>query len=244
MFSMTGYRRLGRKFVGLTMTPYMSVIPSRPLATNRSKKFHDVCWKNLADAGLPDRIAWIRAVAATRPWMDIGRVGICGVSAGGQSAAAAVMTHGDFYKAAVADSGCHDNRMDKIWWNEQWMGWPLGPEYAASSNMENAGKLQGALLLIAGEMDTNVDPSSTMQVVNKLILANKNFELLVIPNANHTNGGTYGDHKRFDFFVRNLRAIEPPVWSAIKMPVTSRLETTSSLLDENALPWVATEDWR
>ena len=84
--------------------------------------------------------------------------------------------------------GCHDNRMDKIWWNEQWMGWPLGPHYAASSNVDNAYRLQGKLLLVVGELDTNVDPSSTMQVVNALIKANKTFDLLVIPGAGHGAG--------------------------------------------------------
>jgi hypothetical protein len=133
--------------------------------------------------------------------------------------------------------------MDKIWWNEQWMGWPLGPEYAASSNMEHAAKLQGRLLLIYGEMDTNVDPSSTVQVVNKLILANKDFELLAIPNAGHTNGGTYGDHKRFDFFVRYLRGIEPPAWSALAGPAVPPPAPGTSVLDEPAFPWVAAEDW-
>ena len=82
--------------------------------SNRSKKFHDVCWKNLSDAGLPDRILWIRAAAKKYPYMDTSRVGIYGGSAGGQNAAAAILTHGDFYKVAVADCGCHDNRMDKI----------------------------------------------------------------------------------------------------------------------------------
>src|SRR5476649_1074035 len=125
---------------------------------NRSKAFHDVAWKDLGDAGFPDRILWHKAVAAKYPYYDISRVGIYGTSAGGQNAMGAVLFHPEFYKAAAAASGCHDNRMDKMWWNEQWMGWPIGPQYAASSNMENASKLQGALLLIYGEMDTNVDP--------------------------------------------------------------------------------------
>ena len=89
---------------------------------NRSKAFHDVCWKNLKDAGFPDRILWHKAVAAKYPWYDISRVGIYGTSAGGQNATGAVLFHPEFYKAAVADCGCHDNRMDKAWWNEQWMG--------------------------------------------------------------------------------------------------------------------------
>ena len=108
--------------------------------------------------------------------------------------------------------------------------------------MENAGKLQGNLLLIYGEMDTNVDPSSTMQVVNQLVLAEKNFELVALPNANHTGGGAYGDHKRFDFFVRHLRGLEPPPWTAFakSKPTTPQ---SASVLDEAALPWVAAEDW-
>src|SRR5207249_923628 len=102
--------------------------------SNRSKAFHDVCWKNLGDAGFPDRILWIRAAAANYSYMDLTRVGLYGTSAGGQSALGGLLTHPEFYKVGVAACGCHDNRMDKIWWNEQWMGWPVGPEYAAQSN--------------------------------------------------------------------------------------------------------------
>ncbi len=182
---------------------------------NRSKAFHDVCWKNLADAGFPDRILWHKAAAAKYPWYDITRVGIYGTSAGGQSAMGALLFHPEFYKAAVASCGCHDNRMDKIWWNEQWMGWPLGPEYAASSNVDNAWRLRGKLLLFVGELDTNVDPSSTMQVVNALIKAGKSFGLLVLPGENHTSGGDYGERARRDFFVRNLLGVEPPDWNRI-----------------------------
>ena len=90
------------------------------------------------------------------------------------------------------------------------MGWPIGPEYAASSNVDNASKLQGHLMLVVGELDTNVDPSSTMQVVNALIKANKTFDLLVIPGADHTNGGPYGTRKMSDFFVHHLLNVEPP----------------------------------
>ncbi|HVL39637.1 MAG TPA: S9 family peptidase, partial [Fimbriimonadaceae bacterium] len=177
------------------------------MGTNwRSKAFHDVAWRNLADAGFPDRIAWMKAAAATRAWMDLSRVGIYGSSAGGQNAASAVMRFGDFYKAAVADCGCHDNRMDKIWWNELWMGWPVGPEYEANSNVTAAKDLNGKLLLMVGEVDTNVDPASTMQVVAALIAANKDFELLVAPNVGHGVIGTpYGYRRMQEFFVRHLR---------------------------------------
>jgi dipeptidyl-peptidase-4 len=178
--------------------------------SNRSKAFHDVCWKNLGDAGFPDRILWLRAAAAKYPYMDLTRVGIYGGSAGGQSAVRALEAHGDFYKVAVADCGCHDNRMDKVWWNELWMGWPVGPHYAAQSNVTNAGKLQGKLLLIVGELDRNVDPASTMQVVNALIKANKDFDLLVIPGAGHGAAESpYGIRRRQDFFVRHLLGVEP-----------------------------------
>ncbi|HEY2376813.1 MAG TPA: DPP IV N-terminal domain-containing protein [Gemmatimonadaceae bacterium] len=177
--------------------------------SNRSKAFHDVAWKNLGDAGFPDRILWHRAFAARHAFYDITRVGIYGTSAGGQNSMGALLFHPEFYKVAVSAAGCHDNRMDKIWWNEQWMG-ELGPHYAASSNVDNAYRLQGSLLLVVGEMDMNVDPSSTFQVVNALIKANKMFDLLVIPGAGHTNGGPYGDKKRNDFFVHHLLGIEPP----------------------------------
>ena len=184
--------------------------------SNRSKAFHDVCWKNLADAGFPDRILWHKAVAAKYPSYDVSRVGIYGTSAGGQSAMGALLFHPEFYKVAVASCGCHDNRMDKIWWNEQWMGWPIGPEYAACSNVDNAWRLKGKLLLYVGEVDTNVDPSSTTQVVNALIKANKDFEMLVLPGENHTSGGVYGERKREDFFVKNLLGVTPPDWNRLE----------------------------
>lgn len=178
--------------------------------SNRSKAFHDVCWKNLGDAGFPDRIAWIRAAAGSRPWMDLGRVGIYGTSAGGQSALRGLLDHGDFYRVGVADSGCHDNRMDKIWWNEQWLGWPVDESYVRSSNVADAHKLTGKLLLMAGELDRNVDPSSTMQVVNALVRADKDFEFLMMPNTGHGVLATpYGKRRLVDFFKRNLLDSDP-----------------------------------
>ena len=181
------------------------------MGTNwRSKAFHDVCWKNLGDSGLPDRIAWMKAAAEKEPAMDLTRVGIYGGSAGGQSALRAMLAHGDFYKAAAADCGCHDNRMDKIWWNEQWMGWPIGPHYEEQSNVTRAHHLTGKLLLTVGENDTNVDPASTMQVVNALIKSDKDFDLVVFPGANHGIGESpYGQRRRMDFFVRHLLGVEP-----------------------------------
>ncbi len=180
---------------------------------NRSKAFHDVCWKNLKDAGFPDRIPWIKAAAERYPYMDITRVGIYGHSAGGQNSTGAILLYPKFYKVAVSSCGCHDNRMDKVWWNELWMGYPLGPEYAESSNVTHASKLEGKLFLIVGEMDTNVDPASTMQVVNALIKAKKDFDLLVVPGAGHSIGEAYGRRRRMDYFVRHLLGVEPPDWN-------------------------------
>jgi dipeptidyl aminopeptidase/acylaminoacyl peptidase len=176
----------------------------------RSKKFHDVAWRNIADAGFPDRIAWLKAAAAKYPELDLTRVGIYGTSAGGQSALGALLFHGDFYHAAASDCGCHDNRMDKIWWNEQWLGWPVGPDYAANSNVTHAHKLQGKLFLTVGELDKNVDPSSTYQVANALAKAGKDFEYLVMPGAGHGVFRTpYGRRRMEEFFVRALRPETP-----------------------------------
>lgn len=182
----------------------------------RGKKFEEICYKNLKDAGFPDRKAWIRAAAAKYPYMDADNVGIYGCSAGGQESTTAVLLHGDFYKAAYSACGCHDNRMDKIWWNEQWMGYPVDSSYVECSNVYNAPKLERPLMLVVGELDDNVDPASTMQVANALIKAGKDFELVVIPGAHHTVGETFGEHKRFDFFVKNLLGVNPPKWQELK----------------------------
>jgi len=176
------------------------------MGTNhRGKAFHDVCWRNLKDAGFPDRISWMRAAAAQRSWMDLGRVGIYGGSAGGQNAMRALLDHNDFYRVAVADCGCHDNRMDKIWWNEQWLGWPVGEQYVANSNAQDAAKLEGKLLLLVGELDRNVDPASTTQVVGALQRAGKTFEFMPIIGVGHGAAETpYGIRLRLEFLWRHL----------------------------------------
>jgi dienelactone hydrolase len=186
--------------------------------SNRSKAFHDVAFKNLGDAGFPDRILWHQAVAAKYPSYDLSRVGIFGTSAGGQNSLGGVLFHPDFYKVVVTNSGCHDNRMDKIWWNEQWMSWPLGPQYSESSNVDNAYRLQGKALIIVGEMDSNVDPASSLQVVNALVKAHKHFDMLYIPGQNHGVGILAGEHYRDDYFVHNLLGVEPPDWNHVSLP--------------------------
>jgi dipeptidyl aminopeptidase/acylaminoacyl peptidase len=146
-------------------------------------------------------------------------VGVYGNSAGGQNAAAAVLFHPEFYKASVASCGCHDNRLDKASWNEQWMGY-MPPDklwskdsdnwYSQCSNIDNAYRLKGKLLLIVGETDHNVPPESTLRFADALIKANKDFDLLVIPGGDHGMGGAYGERRMRDFFVRNLLGTEPP----------------------------------
>jgi dipeptidyl-peptidase-4 len=173
--------------------------------SNRSKAFHDVCAKNLKDAGFPDRVRWLEAAAKAHPEMDLARVGIYGGSAGGQNAMRGLLDWPRTYKVGVADCGCHDNRMDKIWWNELWMGWPVDESYARSSNVVDAAKLEGKLLLIVGEVDSNVDPSSTLQVAHALMEAGKDFDLLVLPGVGHGAAESpFGRIKRAEFFLRHL----------------------------------------
>lgn len=177
---------------------------------NRSKAFHDVCWKNIADAGFPDRILWIKSLASKYQYIDTTRIGVYGTSAGGQNATGALLFYPGFYDAAVSACGCHDNRIDKQWWNEQWMGYPVGVHYEKQSNITNAANLQGSLLLIVGEADENVPPESTYRMADALIKAGKEFELLVVPGMGHSDGGVYGRRKKRDFFVRQLLNVEPP----------------------------------
>ena len=152
----------------------------------------------------------MQAAKKKYPQLDLNRVGIFGTSAGGQNALDALLLHGAFYKAGVADCGCVDNRMDKVWWNEQWMGYPIGPHYAAQSGVTLAPNLTGKLFLMVGQEDTNVDPSSTLQVVDALIKAGKDFDFLMAPNVGHgVLGLPYARRRMQDFFVRNLMGVEP-----------------------------------
>jgi dienelactone hydrolase len=212
-FAQKSFRPTSSPFSGLAELGFIIVQMDGMGTSNRGKAFHDVCFKNLKDAGFPDRIRWMKAAAEKYSYMDTTRVGLFGGSAGGQNTLSGLLFHPEFYKAGSSSCGCHDNRMDKIWWNEQWMGFPIGPEYAECSNVENASKLKGKLLLIVGEVDDNVDPASTMQVVNALIAAKKDFELVVLPGVNHTLGGDYGEQKRRDFFIKTFYNQATPDWN-------------------------------
>lgn len=157
---------------------------------HRGKEFQQESWRNLKDGGFPDRIAWIKALARTEPGMDLARIGIFGGSAGGQNTAHALLLHGDFYKAGAADCGCYDNRIDKLWWNEQWLGYPVGPWYEENSCARYAGRLTGRLFLSVGESDTNVDVKCSYDFRDALLAAGKRdrFEFHVVPGANHGAG--------------------------------------------------------
>lgn len=177
------------------------------MGTNwRSKKFHNICYKNVKDAGFPDRIAWMQAAAKSRPFMDLSRVGCYGYSAGGQNAAAAVIHHADFYKAAVAGAGSHDNRLGALLWGEMFMGYPVDESYDECSNVTHAHKLGGALMLCIGGMDNNVDPASTLRLAHKLIEADKDFDMVLVPKGAHHAGETpWAERKMYAFFKKHLQ---------------------------------------
>lgn len=183
----------------------------------RSRAFQQPAYQNLHGVGLDDHIAGIRAMAERYPAMDLKRVGVFGFSAGGYDVMRALTRRPDFYKAGVSSSGNHDNRLDKAVWNEQWMGAELGSLYDANSNVTWAKELKGRLFLAHGELDENVPPAATLRLVDALIGANKDFEFLIVPNADHyLDASPYFQRRRWDFFVRALQGREPPADYAIR----------------------------
>jgi dipeptidyl aminopeptidase/acylaminoacyl peptidase len=182
----------------------------------RSKSFHEAYYGNMGDNGLPDQMAGIRQLAERHPWIDIDRVGIYGHSGGGFAAADAIMRYPDFYDVAVSQAGNHDNRNYEDDWGEKWQGllevYPDGTtSYDNQANQLLAENLRGKLLIAHGTMDTNVPPSNTMLVVDALIAANKDFDLLLLPNRSHGFGNEpYMMRRRWDYFVRHLLGAEPP----------------------------------
>ena len=177
----------------------------------RSKARHDHSYRNLPDNGLPDHIAFIRQLADRYAYLDISRVGIFGHSAGGYASCRAMFAHPDFFKVAVSSAGNHDHRLDKATWVERYMGLPVAEHYVFSANQNHAQNLQGKLLLIHGDMDENVHVASTLVVVDALIKANKDFDLLIMPNQPHgCTGHPYFVRRRWDYFVQHLLGVEPP----------------------------------
>ena len=182
----------------------------------RSKAFHDAYYGNMGDNGLPDQIAGIRELASRHSWIDLDRVGIYGHSGGGFASTDGILRYPDFYKVAVSQAGNHDNRNYEDDWGEKWQGlletYPDGTtSYDNQANQLLAENLVGKLLIAHGTTDTNVPPSNTMLVVDALIAANKDFDLLLLPNRGHGFGNEpYMMRKRWDYFVRHLLGAEPP----------------------------------
>jgi dipeptidyl-peptidase 4 len=177
----------------------------------RSKAFADVSYRNLGD-GTTDHVLAIQQLAIGKPFMDLDRVGIFGHSAGGYDAARAMLLHPDFYKVGVASAGDHDHRMEKAWWPEMYMGYPVGAYYHEQSNITQAAKLKGRLLLAHGTLDENVNPSATFKFAEALIAAGKDFDLFIWPSRNHSFGRTNGDYftkKRWDYFIEHLIGLQP-----------------------------------
>ena len=189
----------------------------------RSKAFHDVSYGDMGQAGnLDDHVAVIRQLSARYPYMDLNRVGIIGHSAGGYASARAILSYPDFYKVAVSGAGLHDLRGYNADWGEIYNGLPKADwsNYRNEANKDLAANLKGRLLLITGDMDDNVPPSLTLQLAAALIKANKDFDLLVLPNRNHISAYTdpYATRHRWDYFVKNLLGVEPPAGYRIKPP--------------------------
>jgi len=183
----------------------------------RDKAFLDLSYGKLANGGfLEDHVAAIKELGGARPWMDLDRVGIYGISGGGNATARAMFTFPDFYKVGVAQAGNHDQRGYIYMWGEIYNGPDDGQNYAATSNAAIAKNLKGKLLLMHGDMDSNVSPALTMQVADALIKANKDFDMRIIPNLGHA-WGPYATRITWDYMVENLMGATPPKEYAMPM---------------------------
>ncbi len=178
----------------------------------RSRAFRAFSYHKLGfGSGGDDHITVMKQMAAKYPYIDLTRVGIWGHSAGGYDSTHAILSHPEFYKVAVSSAGCHDNRMDKATWNEQWMGWPVDKHYEEESNYTLAPKLEGKLFLAHGDVDENVPIPATIKLVDALVKANKDFDFLIMPNRPHGFGNDpYFVRRRWDYFVKNLIGVDPP----------------------------------
>jgi dipeptidyl aminopeptidase/acylaminoacyl peptidase len=182
----------------------------------RSKKFHEAYFGNMGDNTLPDQVAGMKELASRYPWIDLDRAGIYGHSGGGFATADAMFRYPDFFKVGISEAGNHDNRVYEDDWAEKWQGL-LQKKTDGSTNYDNqanqlvAQNLKGKLLLAHGTMDTNVPPNNTLLVVDALIKANKDFDLIMLPNRGHGFGNEpYMVRRRWDYFVKNLLGAEPP----------------------------------
>ncbi|WP_406400415.1 DPP IV N-terminal domain-containing protein [Streptomyces uncialis] len=179
----------------------------------RDKAFHDASYaRHEAAGGLEDHVAAIRQLGAERPWMDLDRVGAFGLSGGGYATVRAMASFPEFFKVGVAEAGNHENRFYHLWWAETYDGPAAEEDYIRSSNVEVADRIEGKLLLIHGGMDDNVHPHHTLRLADALVRADKDFDLLIVPRAEHAFFGYehYVSRRRWDYFLRHLLGAEPP----------------------------------
>jgi dipeptidyl aminopeptidase/acylaminoacyl peptidase len=202
----------------------------------RSKAFHDNYYGNFGDNGLPDHITSIRQLAARYRWIDINRVGIWGHSGGGFASTDAILRYPEFYRVAVSGAGNHDNRSYNIGWAEKYQGLLVRDSarqtsdrttrdstrrtdnFTASANQTMAGNLQGHLLLMFADMDDNVHPANSIQLINQLIRTNRDFDMIIAPDRAHPLNEPYFIRRRWDYFVRYLAGLEPPRMYEIRRP--------------------------
>ncbi|WP_406088463.1 alpha/beta hydrolase family protein [Kitasatospora purpeofusca] len=192
----------------------------------RDKAFHDASYGRLADAGnLADHVAALRQLAETRPWMDLDRAGIFGHSGGGYAAARALLEFPEVFKAGVALSGSHDAPHFNQGFVETYDGADNPEAWARTSNLDLADRLAGKLLLVHGEMDDQVHPDNTLRLADRLIAADKDFELLIVPGAEHTfiDCITYVRKRSWDFLVRELMDVQPPAHRPAPIPLGPEL---------------------
>ena len=167
-----------------------------------------------------DHVAAIKQLGKTRPWMDLDRVGIFGHSGGGYASTRSLLQAPDFYKVAVSSAGDHDDRTYHSWWGEKFYGRVGEFDFDAHANVALVENLQGKLFLAHGEMDDNVTPHLTMRLVDALIKANKDFDLLIVPNADHfmAVNAAYWVRRRWDYFVQHLMGETPPKYRLADIP--------------------------
>ena len=204
---------LGRGNQALAELGFIVVTVDGMGTAGRSKAYHNVSYKNMGK-NLLDHVLAIKQLGRKYSWVDTTRVGIFGHSAGGFDAGHAVLEYPDFYKVAVASSADHDFRMEKDWWPEMYMGWPVDSSYQSVSNITMAGNLKGKLLITHGGIDENVNPSATFKLAEALVKADKEFDMLIFPSQRHGYAGKVNDYftkKRWNYFVEHLLGAKP-IW--------------------------------
>ena len=204
---------IGRNNQALAELGFIVVCVDGLGTAGRSKAFHNVSYKNMGN-NLTDHILAIKELGKRNSWIDTTRVGIFGHSAGGYDAGHAMLEFPDFYKVAVASSADHDFRMEKDWWPEMYMGWPVDSTYNEVSNITMAKNLKGKLLIVHGGIDENVNPSATFKLAEALVKADKEFDMLIFPSQRHGYQGKFGDYftkKLWNYFVEHLLVLKP-IW--------------------------------